>query len=296
APPARLTVTSSGGGSETVSLSARGRGFLPIPVRSFGGPDARVRQGQTVVLDGSGSSGDVSSYEWRQTAGPYAHLTGETTARPSFVAPNSACTLSFELTVQGPGGLSTDVVDIIVEDVTAPVASAGPDQTVIGGRAVTLDGTASTGASSYAWTQVSGNKAVNLTGADSAKPTFNFPVGGGALTFQVTASGPGGTATDTVTVTAVDDAITVTFAEFRSGKGDWRIEGTATVPGPGNSVTIRIGNSATGPILANVDVDALGNWAYRARNTRITPDATATISLTTTVGGQRLGAPLSVRR
>jgi hypothetical protein len=60
-----------------------------------------------------------------------------------------------------------------------PIAAAGPDQTVVGGAAVTLDGTASNdpdgGALSYAWTRTSG-LLVTLSDAAVAQPTFTAPV------------------------------------------------------------------------------------------------------------------------
>ena len=46
------------------------------------------------------------------------------------------------------------------------------------GTKVTLDGRASTGAATYAWTQVvaAGGPTVTLTGANTAQPTFTFPL------------------------------------------------------------------------------------------------------------------------
>jgi hypothetical protein len=74
----------------------------------------------------------------------------------------------------------------------APIADAGPDQTVSEGQAVLLNGSNSTdpddGIASYHWVQI-GEPAVNLSDPHAAQPTFTAPdVGpeGAALTFELT--------------------------------------------------------------------------------------------------------------
>jgi Calx-beta domain/K319L-like, PKD domain len=75
-------------------------------------------------------------------------------------------------------------------DAFAPVANAGPDQTVVPGALVTLDGTASTDGDlpndtlTYSWTQLSGTP-VTLSDPSSATPTFTSPDGAGILEFQL---------------------------------------------------------------------------------------------------------------
>ena len=69
-----------------------------------------------------------------------------------------------------------------------PVANAGPDQTVMSGSIVTLDGSASEGdIDSYSWAQT-GGPAVALANANSAVATFIAPFVSNAvtLTFQLT--------------------------------------------------------------------------------------------------------------
>jgi chitodextrinase len=69
-----------------------------------------------------------------------------------------------------------------------PVANAGPDQTVVSGSVVTLDGSASEGdIDSYSWAQT-GGPTVSLSGANSAAATFIAPFVSIAvtLTFQLT--------------------------------------------------------------------------------------------------------------
>ncbi len=303
APPAEVTVESSAGGSDTVSVIIVGAGFPPMPVVADAGLDQTVLQGQQVSLDGTNSDGDITGYNWVQIAGTSVSLTGANTVTPSFTAPLVVDTLTFELTVTGPGGPSTDTVDVFVLPVSPPVANAGPDQDVVQGSLVTLDGTNSTGALTFNWTQVGGTP-VTLDDPTSPTPTFTFPSVADTLTFELTVTGPGGSDTDTVLVTAIDDVLTITDAQFRESKGQWIIVGTATVlgppelgvgGGPGNTITIHIGPTLAGPVLGTAEVDDLGDWVFKVRNSPLDPDVTETVSIESSAGGQLLGFPLTIK-
>jgi hypothetical protein len=68
-----------------------------------------VNQGSIVTLDGSESfataeGASIVSYSWIQTAGPSIVLTGATTVRPIFTAPQQSTTLLFSLTVKDSNG------------------------------------------------------------------------------------------------------------------------------------------------------------------------------------------------
>ena len=89
----------------------------------------------------------------------------------------------------------------------APVAEAGPDQTVDAGDEVSLDGSGSSDEDddtlTYAWTQSSG-PSVTLSDASSANPSFTAPNGDATLVFSLTVNdGTADSAADTVTVTVV---------------------------------------------------------------------------------------------
>jgi serine protease len=86
----------------------------------------------------------------------------------------------------------------------APIASAGPNQVVLPGASVTLDGSASQDLDgeivSYAWTQTAGEP-VDLLGADGPVATFTAPASSGTLTFQLTVTdNEGETGSDSVDV------------------------------------------------------------------------------------------------
>ena len=174
------------------------------------GPDQTVDSEQAgVSLDGSGSTdpdGDPITYSWTQTSGPAVSLSGADTATPSFDAPVGPATLEFELTVDDGEASDTDTVVVNVDAApnTAPVADAGPDQTVDSEQAgVSLDGSGSTDPDgdpiTYSWTQTSG-PAVSLSGADTATPSFDAPVGPATLEFELTVDDGEASDTDTVVV------------------------------------------------------------------------------------------------
>ena len=152
------------------------------------GPDRTVEEGASVVLDGSGSSdpeGEALTYAWSQTEGPAVVLEAEATATPSFAAPAQLLddvVLAFSLRVTDARGLASgvDSVRVTVEAGVndAPLADAGPDQTVAEGASVSLDGSGSAdpeGESlTYAWEQT-GGPAVTLEGTATATPSFAAP-------------------------------------------------------------------------------------------------------------------------
>jgi hypothetical protein len=88
------------------------------------------------------------------------------------------------------------------------------------------------------------------------------------------------------------DVITITRAEYRTGTGEWRVEGTVQVL-TGNTVKVHIGNTLNGTLLGTSSPDALGAWSVRLAGPP--PDGTRTVSIESTRGGVLLGVPVNVR-
>lgn len=204
APPLTVTVNSSAGGTVTVPVSITGAEFAPIPIDAFAGVDQTIITGTEVLLDGSGSSGDITGYSWTQTGGPQVTLNNANSVTASFIAPAEPATLTFQLTVDGPGGPKSDSVTInVVSSINLVQANAGADQEVAAGATATLDGTGSKGdITGYAWTQKEG-PAVTLANANAAVATFTAPTltAPATLVFELTVQGAGGPQIDTVTIT-----------------------------------------------------------------------------------------------
>ena len=198
----RLIVTDNEGRASTDTVTV----LVLTPPIADAGPDAFALPGDTVTLNGAGSSdrdGTVAGYAWVQTAGSTVVLTGADTATPVFTMPNSQEPLTFRLTATDNDGLSgSDSVNVIMD--ALPTANAGPDQTVLTSAAVSLDGTDSSDPDgtieSYSWTQIAGT-AVTLTGADTAIPSFTAPDTPATLAFKLTVTDDkGATASDRVNV------------------------------------------------------------------------------------------------
>ncbi len=191
------------------------------PPTASAGSNQTVNSGASVSMNGSASasndSGQTLSYSWSQSSGPAVGLSGASTATPSFTAPTLTpgapnATLVFQLTVNDGAQTDTDTVTITVTPPpnTPPTASAGSDQTVGSGDAVSLDGSGSSANDggqtlTYAWNQT-GGPAVTLSGASTATPTFTSPTlvpgaSNAILTFQLIVNDGMESASDTVTIT-----------------------------------------------------------------------------------------------
>ena len=179
--------------------------FVNDPPVADAGPDLTVEEETFVTLDGSNSidpEGENLTYQWKQITGPSVALSNRQSAKPTFFAPNvgpKSEALTFELTVVDDGGLkdsNTTTVNVIGDN-DAPIADAGPNQTIDEGKKVTLDGSNSTDPEgkglSYQWSQVAGQP-VTLSSTQVVKPTFTTPdvgPGGASLTFRLTVTDDG---------------------------------------------------------------------------------------------------------
>ena len=291
--PANITILSTAGGSRSIPVTVNGLDNPPIGVIANAGSGQTVIINSEVTLDGTGSTGPISGYQWSQVSGTAVTLLDANTETTSFTSPNEIAALVFELTVEGEGGPSSDSVTIeVIESAAAPVANAGPNQTVQQGSVVTLIGSATGIVSSYQWVQISG-PVVQLSGANSPIATFTFPNQSTTLTFRLMVTGPGGSSTDEIQLSTVADVLTVTRAEFRTDDSEWRISGTSSVFG--SIITIFISNTLIGQVLTQVSADALGQWEYRIEPSNLVPNATRAISIQSSSGGTLINVPLNVR-
>jgi serine protease len=111
--------------------------------------------------------------------------------------------------------------DSIIFSMGSPLAAAGPDQVVLPGASVTLNGSGSDDPDGtivrHTWTQLAGEP-VDLIGANSAVATFTAPATSGTLTFQLEVEdNDGKTATDTVDVIVNLAPIAEAGADFEVG-------------------------------------------------------------------------------
>jgi hypothetical protein len=123
------------GQTAKLSLVLGGGGANVAPVAAAG-PDLTVKSGETVTLDGSGSSdpdGSVAAHHWEQTSGPQVALLNETSAKTQFIAPevSAQASLAFRLTVTDDAGLTaSDTVKVTVKPDQGATGAVGETGTV----------------------------------------------------------------------------------------------------------------------------------------------------------------------
>ena len=182
------------------------------------GDDATVDAGESVMLDGSGSTdpdSDELTYAWTLTApdGSAAELAGADSTMPSFTTDVLGDYVA-ELTVNDGEFSDSDSVTITAVDPAqnqAPVADAGPDEAVAVGASVVLDGRGSSDADgdtlTYSWTLEApmGSSAV-LGDASSATPGFTADMAGSYVAVLVVNDGDLDSTADEVVITAEEAA------------------------------------------------------------------------------------------
>ncbi|HYI02998.1 PKD domain-containing protein [Hyalangium sp.] len=156
------------------------------------GSDRSVGMGTEVQLDATRSTdpdGDVLTYQWTQLAGPRVTLDNNRSPRPGFT-PTRSGFVRFGLTVSDgkvASAPSSVLIQVTTDGNSPPLASAGPDQQVVIGGVVTLDGSGSSDPDGnplrYVWEQVWGSPVV--LGSPGVRPAFT-PPGQGRYRFRLT--------------------------------------------------------------------------------------------------------------
>ncbi len=142
------------------------------PPRADAGSDQDVDEDTTVTFDGSGSSDDLGIVDstWTLMDGTIVTLHG---LGPSYTFDDPGIFVVTLNVTDAAGNWDTDDMTVTVNDVTAPAADAGPDQTVDEGALVTFDGSGSSDngeITNYTWTFTDG-VLITLNGAN---PTYLF--------------------------------------------------------------------------------------------------------------------------
>jgi phosphatidylserine/phosphatidylglycerophosphate/cardiolipin synthase-like enzyme len=195
----QLTVTDDKGLSNTDAVEIRVNNANKLPLAKAGN-DQSVNEGSLVLLNSSLSTdpdGNVIQHNWKQTGGPPVSLIGAATSTATFTAPfitGASIQLTFEVTVtdDDQGTNSDSIIITITNSNQAPVAEAGPPQTVDEHNPVTLDGSVSHDndgiIATFSWVQVDGPSAT-MFNSTTDHPTFEAPEAGSigeSLTFELT--------------------------------------------------------------------------------------------------------------
>jgi len=197
---------------DTVTITTTGGNSAPV---ANAGPDQSVSAGTTVMLNASGSHDadqNALTYDWSFVSipsGSTATLSNPTAATPAFVA-DKAGQYVVQLIVNDGTVNSTPATVMIAAATgnTAPVANAGPDQTVAVNASVILDGSASHDADKnalfYQWslTGKPAGSAATLANATTAMPNFTADVAGQYIGQLIVNDGTASSTPDTVVILA----------------------------------------------------------------------------------------------
>lgn len=176
------------------------------------GDDQTVLLGDTVQLDGSGSSdvdGDPLAFHWSLVAAPAgsaAVLSDTAAVNPTFVADLPGDYVVQLVVDDGQENSPPDTVTVTTAN-TPPVADAGLDQTVALAALVQLDGSGSSDADgdplAFAWSlsAVPPGSTAALGNANTASPTFVADVAGTYVAQLIVNDGTADSAPDSVVVT-----------------------------------------------------------------------------------------------
>jgi len=256
-----------------------------IPLANAG-PDQTVSVGSTVTLDGTGSTdadGNSLTYQWSFVSVPMGSTTNfsnPATAKPTFVADKAGQYVTQLIVNDGTANSLPDTITISTHN-TAPVANAGPDQSVVIGSTVTLNGSGSTDVDgdslTYDWMflSVPTGSTASFSNPTAANPTFVADKAGQYVAQLIVNDGTANSLPDTVTITTTG------------------IMNTAPVANAGPDQTVNIG--ATVSLDGSGSKDADGNplsyqWALTSvpmgSKTTLSNATTRTASFVADVAGQ----------
>jgi RHS repeat-associated protein len=192
--------------ADTVKIST----LNSLPVAKAGANQTAL-VGDTITLDGSGSTdvdGNPLTYSWSFTskpAGSAAMLQNPTSVNPAFVIDKFG-----EYVVQlivNDGAVDSAPATVTISTLnSAPVANAGPDQTIFVGDAVQLNGAGSTDVDGnplgFAWSIIAkpANSQATLSDPFAVNPAFTVDAAGSYIVQLLVTDGVLTSGADTVTI------------------------------------------------------------------------------------------------
>ena len=185
---------------------------------------------------------------------------------------------SFTYTVDDTSGATSNIATVnisvqptgfnvapVASDDTASTAPGTPVNVNVIANDSDADGTIDPTTVTVVTPPGKGSAIPNPDGTVTFTPNALFNTGGTDF-FTYTVDDDGGATSNEATVTITVDVISITSALCRSDRSEWRVRGTSSIPGPGNTITIRIGSPFSPTILGTVPVDDFGDWRFTERN------------------------------
>lgn len=195
-------VVNDGNLSSALAVGSVTASIVNAPPVAVVSPNQNVMSGAVVTLDGSNSNDperDVLTYSWvlsSRPAGSAAVLSSSTSPKPTFTADVPGVYVASLSVNDGKLTSALAVTSVTANAINSvPVAAIGPDQSVLTGAVVKLDGRFSSDANrdplTYKWAMLSkplgSNAALSSTGG--AQPTFTADVTGTYVVSLVVSDG-----------------------------------------------------------------------------------------------------------
>ncbi|MBU6434633.1 MAG: hypothetical protein KJS98_15100, partial [Nitrospirae bacterium] len=254
---------------DTVTITTTGGNTPPV---ANAGPDQTVQAGSTVQLDGSASKdidGNALHYQWAlsvKPTGSKATLSNATTMMASFIS-DMAGQYVAQLTVND--GMVSSAPDTVTLTTlggnTAPVANAGPDQTVQMGTVVTLDGSASKDADGnvltfqWALTAKPIGSSATLSDPTTMRPTLTIDLSGEYIAQLIVNDGTVSSTPDTVIIktSTIPQAsgVYIPRAKWNASTGKLAVVGRAP-----KNVTVEIIDADSAMLLTTVTAGDTGRF------------------------------------
>jgi PKD repeat protein len=197
-----VTVDDGAGGTATATATLTVRNRAPI---ANAGANQSVNVAQAVQLNGSASSdpdGDPLTYAWTQTSGTPVTLSSTSAVQPSFTAPATPTTLTFQLVVTDNAGLASSpaTVTVTVGDVAIRGLNANSNSPTVLGQATSFEANVREGSNVVITWDFGGEGT-----ATGATAQFTFATVG-TRTVTVTATNAEGSETTDILVTVTNTA------------------------------------------------------------------------------------------
>jgi hypothetical protein len=299
--------------ADTITIST-----VNSPPVADAGPDQTALIGNTIMLDGSGSSdvdGDALNFSWSLTtpAGSSANLSDPAVINPIFIIDVSGIYLAQLIVNDGSENSIADTVSITTTN-SAPIADAGTDQTVIVNDTVTLDGNGSSDVDgdaltfNWALTVVPSGSMATLSAPTAVNPSFNADLPGTYLVQLIVNDGSVDSAAATVSIFADSGSpgdLQFSKARYKVNEADGSVILTVErVNGATGSVTVdyatlddtaRSGidfTAASGTLVFATGVTTQSIVIKLTQDTASENNESLEISLDNPTGGAGLGTPV----
>ncbi len=298
---AQLIVTDGVLTSQPATVSITSDSVQP-PIANAGN-NQTVVHGSTVTLNGTGSSdpqGLTLSFMWSLITKPgnsHAMLSAINVPNPQFVADQPGTYVAQLVVYDGVAFSATPATVTITTTNTPPVANAGPNQALMVGATVTLDGSQSSDADNdpitYSWSflNIPGSSTATLTGAKTKNPTFVADAAGTYVAQLIVSDPFTSSSPSTVTITA--GVMTISLSPSPLNLVNSPVTLTLTLsPGAGANPVV-VGLSGFNPSVISIPSPTVTVPANSSGvNVTVTPLAAGSTQIIANAGGYQPGSDI----